>query len=57
MNEGGIGDQVENRKKQLELANKMEEEFIYEDDTEDVEIEYEGAAELEEMLDDDDALN
>ena len=57
MNEGGIGDQVENRKKQLELANKMEEEFIYEDDTEDVEIEYEGAAELEELMNDDDALN
>jgi hypothetical protein len=57
MNEGGIGDQVENRKKQLELANKMEEEFIYEDDAEDVEIEYEGAAELEELMNDDDALN
>ena len=57
MNEGAIGDQVENRKKQLELANKMEEEYIYDDSSEDVEIEYEGAAELEEMFDDDDALN
>lgn len=57
MNEGAIGDQVENRRKQLELANRMEEEYVYEDSTEDVEIEYEGAAELEEMLDDDDALN
>ena len=57
MNEGGIGDQVENRKKQLELANKMEEEFIYDEDVEDVEIEYEGAAELEEIMNDDDALN
>lgn len=57
MNEGAIGDQVENRKKQLELANKMEEEYVYDDSSEDVEIEYEGAAELEEMFDDDDALN
>lgn len=57
MNEGAIGDQVENRRKQLELANRMEEEYVYEDSTEDVEIEYEGAAELEEMFDDDDALN
>lgn len=57
MNEGAIGDQVENRRKQLELANRMEEEYVYEDSMEDVEIEYEGAAELEEMFDDDDALN
>lgn len=57
MNEGAIGDQVENRRKQLELANKMEEEFVYDDSMEDVEIEYEGAAELEEMFNDDDALN
>jgi hypothetical protein len=59
MNEGAIGDQVENRRKQLELANKMEEEYVYEDSMEDVEIEYEGAAELEEAFDDDDddALN
>ena len=57
MNEGAIGDQVENRRKQLELANKMEEEYEYDDSAETVEIEYEGAAELEEMFDDDDALN
>ena len=57
MNEGAIGDQVENRRKQLELANRMEEEYEYDDSTETVEIEYEGAAELEEMFDDDDALN
>lgn len=57
MNEGAIGDQVENRRKQLELANRMEEEYVYEDSMEDVEIEYEGAAQLEEMFDDDDALN
>ena len=57
MNEGAIGDQVENRRKQLELANKMEEEYEYDDSSEVVEIEYEGAAELEEMFDDDDALN
>lgn len=56
MNEGTIGDQVENRKKQLELANRMEEEYIYDDSSESIEIEYEGAAELEEMLNDD-ALN
>jgi hypothetical protein len=35
----------------------MEEEYVYEDSMEDVEIEYEGAAQLEEMFDDDDALN
>ena len=57
MNDSSIGDQVENRRKQLELANKMEEEFVYDDSMEDVEIEYEGAAELEEMFNDDDALN
>lgn len=57
MNEGSIGDQVENRRKQLELANRMEEEYEYNEIEENVEIEYEGAAELEEMLDDDDALN
>lgn len=58
MNEGAIGDQVENRRKQLELANKMEEDFDYNETSEEVEIEYEGAAELEEAFDDDDdALN
>ena len=57
MNEGAIGDQVENRRKQLELANRMEEEYVYDDSMEDVEIEYEGAAQLEEMFNDDDALN
>lgn len=56
-NEGAIGDQVENRRRQLELANKMEEEYEYDDTDDTVEIEYEGAAELEEMFDDDDALN
>jgi hypothetical protein len=35
----------------------MEEEYVYDESSEDVEIEYEGAAELEEMFDDDDALN
>lgn len=57
LNEGSIGDQVENRRKQLELANKMEEEYVYDDSSEEVEIEYEGAAELEDDFDDDDALN
>ena len=57
MNEGAIGDQVENRRRQLELANKMEEDYEYDDSADIVEIEYEGAAELEEMFDDDDALN
>ena len=57
MSEGAIGDQVENRRRQLELANKMEEEYEYDDSSEEIEIEYEGAAELEEMFDDDDALN
>ena len=57
MNEGAIGDQVENRRRQLELANKMEEDYEYDDSADIVEIEYEGAVELEEMFDDDDALN
>ena len=58
MNEGAIGDQVENRRKQLELANRLEEDLEYDEEFgEDVEIEYEGAAQLEEMFDDDDALN
>lgn len=60
INEGSIGDQVENRRKQLELANKLEEEYDYSSDEEEEaesEISYEGAAELEEDFDDDDALN
>lgn len=58
MNEGSLGDQVENRRKQLELANRLEEDLEYDEEFgEDVEIEYEGAAQLEEMFDDDDALN
>ena len=60
INEGSIGDQVENRRKQLELANKLEEEYNYSSDSEEEaesEISYEGAAELEEDFDDDDALN
>lgn len=60
INEGSIGDQVENRRKQLELANKLEEEYEYSSDEEEEaesEISYEGAAELEEDFDDDDALN
>lgn len=58
MNEGAIGDQVENRRKQLELADKLEEEYNYSSfDEDEAEIEYEGAAELEEDLNDDDALN
>lgn len=60
INEGPIGDQVENRRKQLELANKLEEEYDYSSDEEEEaesEISYEGAAELEEDFDDDDALN
>ena len=51
--EGSLGDQVENRRKQLELANRLEDDFSeYELEEEDSEIEYEGAAELEDELDD-----
>ena len=59
-NEGSIGDQVENRRKQLELAEKLEDQFSYSSEMEEeaeADIEYEGAAELEDDLDDDDALN
>lgn len=63
-NEGNIGDQVENRKKQLELAAKFEEDagIANPSDIEvsDEEIEYEGAAELDSVFeeeDDDDCLN
>ena len=51
--EGSLGDQVENRRKQLELANRLEDDFSdYDLEEEDGEIEYEGAAELEDELDD-----
>lgn len=59
VNEGSIGEQVENRKKQLELAEKLEEEYEYSPDLEEdaeKDIAYEGAAELEDDFDDD-ALN
>ena len=62
-NEGNIGDQVENRKKQLELAAKLEEEAGMfnpdEVDESEIDIEYEGAAELDEAFeeDDEDCLN
>lgn len=60
-NEGSIGDQVENRRKQLELAAKLEDHYDYTSDEEEnaeADIEYEGAAELEDLFDDDDdALN
>ena len=63
-NEGSIGDQVENRRKQLELADRLEKEYDYEMEQEEMEeleeegnIEYEGAALLEEDLNNDDALN
>lgn len=51
--EGSLGDQVENRRKQLELAERLEEDYndIMMDD-DDSPIEYEGAAELEDELDD-----
>lgn len=51
--EGSLGDQVENRRKQLELAEHLEEDYndIMMDD-DDSPIEYEGAAELEDELDD-----
>lgn len=50
--EGALADQVENRRKQLELANRLEEDYDTPLEDEDVEIEYEGAAELEDELDD-----
>lgn len=50
--EGALGDQVENRRKQLELANRLEEEYDVPIDDDDAIIEYEGAAELEDELDD-----
>lgn len=50
--EGALADQVENRRKQLELANRLEEDYDTQLEDEDVEIEYEGAAELEDELDD-----
>ncbi len=50
--EGAIADQVENRRKQLELANRLEEDYDTPLEDEDVEVEYEGAAELEDELDD-----
>ena len=62
-NEGNIGDQVENRRKQLELAAKLEADvgIVNPDDYDESEqeIEYEGAAELEEVFeeDDDECLN
>lgn len=58
MNDSTIGDQVETRKRQLELANKLEENFAYDyEDESEVQVEYEGAAQLEDDLNDDDALN
>ena len=59
LNESSIGDQVEDRKKQLELAKRLEEESIYDLEQADAaeEVEYEGAEELENEFDDDDALN
>lgn len=62
-NEGNIGDQVENRRKQLELAAKFEEDvgIANPSDVEvsDDEIEFEGAAELAMSIeeDDEDCLN
>ena len=50
--EGALADQVENRRKQLELANRLEEDYGTLLEDEEVEIEYEGAAELEDELDD-----
>ena len=50
--EGALADQVENRRKQLELANRLEEDYDTPLEDEDVEIEYEGAAELQDELDD-----
>lgn len=59
LNESSIGDQVEDRKKQLELAKRLEEDSIYDLEQADAaeEVEYEGAEELEDEFDDDDALN
>lgn len=58
MNDSTIGDQVENRKRQLELANKLEENFAYDyEDESEIQVEYEGATQLEDDLNDDDALN
>lgn len=62
-NEGNLADQVEDRKKQLELAAKLEAEagIVNPDDYDEAEqeVEYEGAAELEDLLEDgdDDCLN
>lgn len=50
--EGALADQVENRRKQLELANRLEEDYDTPLEDENVEIEYEGAADLEDELDD-----
>ena len=58
-NESSIGDQVEDRRKQLELADRLEQTGSYEDtDTEEEtlrSIEYEDTMDLED--DDDDAIN
>lgn len=62
-NESSIGDEVEDRKRQLEIAEKMEAENQEEDDDsiydEEPNVEYEGVAELDDELigDEDDCLN
>lgn len=50
LNEGTLGDQVENRRSQLRVAAKLEEDDNPHAVTEPVEVEYEGAAELEEEI-------
>lgn len=52
MNDSSIGDQVENRIRQLEFADKMEEDddLSYGEVSDENEIVYEGAAELDELL-------
>lgn len=58
--EGNLADQVESRRKQLELANQLEEDDSSSETIDEVEvmssIEYEGDDDLEQELESDDSL-